>query len=156
MNASKADQARTKPVAFRTKYPAASPMVRLLSARHEGVRAHTPPGIDLDHAALQSPRLIRATRVDGQRPAEPGDALGFVDVAVQGEDWLIPHNRIAHGRRPYRLQQLAGMAGAQLAVERGGLIQLRSVRRTGQVENGPSGIVHTVGHVSNAMGELLL
>src|SRR3989442_3798181 len=126
MNASKADQARTKPVAFRTKYPAASPMLRLLSARHEGVRAYTPPGVDLDHAALQSPRLIRATRVDSQRPAEPGDALGFVDVAVQGEDWLIPHNRIAHGRRPHRLQQLAGVAGGRAAFQAGGVIQLRS------------------------------
>src|SRR5437879_11776246 len=111
MNASKADQARTKPVALRTKYPAASPMVRLLSARHEGVRAYTPPGIDLDHAALQSPRLIRATRVDSQRPAEPGDALGFVDVAVQGEDWLMPHKRSAHDSRHHRTPQPADRRG---------------------------------------------
>src|SRR4029077_13843997 len=107
MNASKVDQALTRPVALRRnrvgRAPAlpivvsamfSSPSLRLTV--DELVALDSLLGVEVDDRRHEDPLLIGAAWIDGKRFAELHRALALVNVSMQREQWLVLIDRLAH------------------------------------------------------------
>src|SRR6266571_7829948 len=102
MNASKVDQALTRPVAFRRNRlgldpPIVASAIFLLPNREltvdQLVTLDALLGVEVDERGHEHPLLVCAARIDRERLADLHRALALVDVAMKREDRLIALDR---------------------------------------------------------------
>src|SRR2546430_9524184 len=120
MNASNVDQALTSPVALRRNSPGRAAAVPIVvsamlcflltsSTVDQLVALDSLLGVELDDRPHEHSFLVRAAWIDGQRLADLDRALALVDMAVEGQERLMPLDRPAHRGRPDRAQRPAAM-----------------------------------------------
>src|ERR671932_761740 len=103
MNASNVAHERTRPVALRTnkaRVLVAAP-VALPPTPDVAIGAplpFVPAAVEVNQGAQEGALLIRAPRVDAQRPSDPAFAPPFVNVAEEGQRRLVPLDGRAHRR----------------------------------------------------------
>src|SRR5919197_1587705 len=143
MNASRTDQPRTSPVAFRTKSvrssygrpPAMVVIAPLLTARQDEL-LDLLLAVELDDGAEELALLVRAPRVVAERVAEPRRPAGLVDVPVQREARLELLDHLTDGGRADGPRRPTGVLEVHVGGELRRLVELGVVRRAVQRVDG--------------------
>src|SRR5919202_2742134 len=112
--------------------------------------------VEVNQGAQEGALLIRAPRVDAQRPSDPALAPPLVNVAEEGQRRLMPLDGRAHRRAAALLQHVSRVLGAHLLVELGRLVQPAAVRRTMQVEDAAVHRGHLGGHRLDLAAQVVL
>src|SRR5205807_2048527 len=82
-------------------------------------------------------------------------ALALVDMAMQGQHWLVPIDRLPNRRRAHVPERAAAMNGAKVLIKSRRLVERCAVRRWVEIENRPAHVFDLGEHRLHPAGQLL-